>query len=630
MGGPSALASLFAQGLALHEAGRLDEAMGFYGAVLRRDPTHFDALHHLGLIGVQVGKVEEGATFIAQAIAANPNVAAAHINLAMALGGLGRFEAAIQACDRAIVLSPGSVAAHTNRGNALLSLRRPAEALASYERAAVLAPDLGEAQFNRANALRALGRLADAVTAYKAAVALAPDYLPALANLTAVLAELDRFDEAVAACDAAVAAAPNSPEAHTNRAKILSDLKRSEAALASADRALELRSDYAEAHNNRAVALVDLGRPLEALAACGHAIALQPDFADAYSNRGTALYDLGRPDAALESYEAALALAPGHVAAHFNRATSLLALGDLAAGFEAYRWRWRLPSFARRVSPLPWPRWQGERLAGKTILVACEQGFGDALQFIRYAPRLTEAARVTVLARPELLSLFRAMPGIEATGAISEAEAYDFQVPLMDLPHILGTTLETAPGETPYLAADPAKVAVWARRLGPGRGETRVGLVWAGDARWHDPAAFASDRRRSMSLAQLAPLGRAAGARFFSLQKGEPAAQAAASPFPLTDWSAELGDFADTAALITNLDLVITVDTAVAHLAGALGKPVWIASRFAGCWRWLNGREDSPWYPTARIFHQPAPGAWDAVVERLAAELAVFKPASVG
>ncbi|HEX3917704.1 MAG TPA: tetratricopeptide repeat protein [Caulobacteraceae bacterium] len=591
----SALASLLAQGLALHQAGRLTEAMDFYAAVLRREPENFEALHGLGLVGVQGGRPQQGVDLIRKAIAINPDDAAAHVNLALGLTALSQFEAAVAACDRAAALAPGMCEPH----------------------------------FNRANALVALGDAAAALASYEAALAVTPDYLPAHANRAALLAALERYDEAVCACDAAIAIAPQSPEAHSNKSKILSDLKRSEDALASADRALALRGDYAEAHNNRAVALVDLGRPLEAIAACGHAIALTPDLADAYSNRGTALYDLGRPGEARASYDEALALQPGHAAAHFNRATSLLALGDLAAGFDEYRWRWRLPSFANRASPLPWPFWAGEPLPGKTILVHCEQGFGDALQFVRFATRL-EAAQVTVLARPELVTLFRTLPGIEVTGALSPASAFDFQVPLMDLPHRLGTTLQTIPGETPYLFADRSKAGRWAERLRAEGDLTHVGLVWAGHARWHDPAALASDRRRSMALAQLEPLGRVPGVHFYSLQKGEPASQAVAAPFPLTDWTADLADFADTAALVQALDLVITVDTAVAHLAGALGKPVWVLSRFAGCWRWLNGREDSPWYPTARIFHQRAPGAWDEVAARVAAELAVFKPSRVG
>lgn len=231
------------------------------------------------------------------------------------------------------------------------------------------------------------------------------------------------------------------------------------------------------------------------------------------------------------------------------------------------------------------------------------------------------AARVAVLAEQPLASLIRSIPGIEVLTAC-EGE-YDYHSPLMCLPRLFGTTLETIPADVPYLAADPKKVARWAERLSEYEGRTKVGLVWAGNSRKHDPDANAIDRRRSVTLQQFAPLAGIANIQFVSLQKGEPSTQALQPPngMQLVDMTSDLQDFEDTAALITNLDLIITVDTSVAHLAGALAKPVWVLSRFDGCWRWLNGREDSPWYPTARLFHQKTPGAWDEVIARIAAEL---------
>ena len=619
------MSSIFDEGVALHQAGEVDEARRAYESVLARDPAHFDALHLLGVACVQSGETERGAALIERAIGVGPNVVAAHVNLAMALNALGRLDTAIESCDRALALDPDSAGAHANRGNALMALRRFQDALASYDRVVALAPDYAEAHYNRANALRDLSRFGASLASYERAIALRPTYVEALNNRAGVLAALGRTLDALAAYEDAIAVGPDSVEAHANRAKMLNDLWRSEEALAASEQAIAIAPDHADAQNNRAIALHELGRTEAALETWMGVVARRPDHVKAHNNIGMALQTLGRPAEAVAAYDRALTLAPDFSEAHLNRASSLLALGDLARGFEAYRWRWVAPEGPRLKRRLPCPLWEGEDLAGKAIFVHCEQGYGDALQFVRFAPILARtAARVTVMAEPPLVGLLRSIPGIEVTDRVTDEASYDFQTPLLCVPRLLGTTLETIPAETPYLFADPAKAAAWAERL-PARGEAlRVGLVWAGGTRNDAPSLHAIDRRRSIRLEQYARLGDIAGVRFFSLQKDGPAAQARQPPpgLDLIDWTAELRDFVDTAALVTGLDLVITVDTSVAHLAGALGKPVWVLSRFDGCWRWLNGREDSPWYPAARIFHQKAPGDWDEVMARVAAELA--------
>jgi tetratricopeptide (TPR) repeat protein len=615
--------SLFDEGVALHQAGRLDEARACYEAVLSAAPTHFDALHMTGVIALQQGETQRAALLIQRAIGLNPAVALAYVNLAVALNALRRFDAAIESCERALALDPDSAEALSNRGNALLALNHRDAALASYDRVVALRPAYAEGHYNRANALRSLGRLEEAAAAYEQAVALRPDFLEAVVNLGAALDRLRRPREALAAFDAAVAAHPASAAAHSGRAKVLNELVRSEEGLASADRAIALSPNDAEAHNNRGVALHHLGRQHEAIASFELACALRPDYAEAYNNIGIALHDLRRPRDALPHFDRALALGDDFAVAHLNRASALLVLGELRAGFAEYRWRWRVPG-ADRPPSLACPSWEGEDLTDKHVLVHHEQGYGDSLQFIRYAPALVErGARVTVLAPAALVGLFRSLPGVEVTGEVKAGAAFDFQAPLMCLPRVLGTTLETVPAATPYLAADPAKTAHWAARLAAHGDGLRVGLVWAGGLRPNHPASHAIDRRRSVSLGRFAPLADVSGVRFFSLQKDEPAAQAAHPPagMSLIDLTADLRDFGDTAALVANLDLVIAVDTAVAHLAGALGKPVWVLSRYAGCWRWLGDREDSPWYPTARVFHQRAPGDWDEVARRVAAAL---------
>ena len=615
------LQALFGAALAAHRAGRLAEAHAAYEAVLVRAPEHFDALHMLGVVAMQCGDAPRAAALIEQAIEVVPDSAAAHVNLAAARQALGRHAEALASAERALALDFANADAHQNRGNALLALDRATEALGAYERALALRPGDPHAHYNRANALRDLGRLEDAVAGYDAAIALEPGYVEALGNRGAALARLGRLDDALASIDAALAARPTG-EMRRNRGAVLARLARLDEALASYDAALAADPAGAQAHNDRAGVLNDLGRAPEALAAADAAIALDADLADAHNNRGVALYALRRVDEALDAYGRALAIAPQSPEPHYNRSLARLLSGDLAAGFAEYRWR--LDAAAGWRPRAGWPEWEGEPLAGKRLLVVAEQGYGDTLQFIRFVPAAAAlGARVTVLVEPPLTRLLQAsLPGIEVRDRLADTETFDLQVAMLCLPRLLAVALDTIPAGAPYLAAGPAAAGAWARRLAalPGR---KVGLVWAGAARRHDPRAAAVDARRSLSLAQLAPLASVPDVQFVSLQLGEPAAEAREAPagMRLADWTAELADFADTAALVAGLDLVVTVDTAVAHLAGALGRPVWILSRFDGCWRWLQDRDDSPWYPTARLFRQPAPGDWDTVIAGIAAAL---------
>jgi hypothetical protein len=303
--------------------------------------------------------------------------------------------------------------------------------------------------------------------------------------------------------------------------------------------------------------------------------------------------------------------------------------GDFAQGFREFEWR-RPHRQAMRPprSNLP-PRWTGEDPTGRTILLQAEQGLGDVLQFARYATEIVAlGAQVILEVYPPLKRLLASVPGIAQLLTPDDAlpDGVDWHLPMMSAPYVLGTRLETIPATVPYVSPDAKMKAAWERRLAKLPG-LKVGLVWAGDPRRHDPRAHAIDRRRSIALDRLTPLLMVPDVHFVSLQKGVPSAQIgkiAAELQPL-DLMEEVADFADSAALVANLDLVISVDTSVVHLAGALGKPVWILSRFDGCWRWLTGRDDSPWYPTARLFRQTAPGNWDEVIVRVARELAEFQ-----
>ena len=608
-----------------HQAGRLDQAKKLYLKELKFDPDNADALHFLGLLHYQQGDPLQASELIRKALATKPSYAEAHSNLGVALAALGKSDEAIAAYRRAIAIKPDFAEAHNNLGNALAALGKADDAVIAYRSSIAIKPDYADAQHNLGNALTALGKTEDAMAAYRRAVAIKPDFPEAHYNLGNALVKLAKTDEAVATYRRAIAIKPDYADAHDALATALKDANKLDQAADCLRHAITINANVAHWHNNLGFVLKALGKPDEAVGAYHRAIAIKPDYAEAHNNLGIALAALGKVDEAVVAYRRAIAIKPDYADAHGGLSVCLLSLGDLLQGFEEYRWRWKVADFPEKMPTLSCPLWEGEDPSGKDILVYCEQGYGDSIQFVRYiAPLSRNAVRVTVLADQPLVSLFRSIPGIEVPfPCVYDGDEYDYHVPLMCLPRLFGTTLDTIPADVPYLSADPIKVKRWTERLSRYEGKIKIGLVWAGSPRKHDPESNAIDRRRSITLQQFAPLAGMANVQFFSLQKGEPATQALHPPhgMSLVDWTSELDDFEDTAALMTNLDLVISVDTSVVHLAGALAKPVWVLSRFDGCWRWLNGREDSPWYPTARVFHQKAPGAWNEVIERVAAEL---------
>jgi tetratricopeptide (TPR) repeat protein len=474
---------------------------------------------------------------------------------------------------------------------------------------------------NLALALQALGRLDEAAAAYRAALRLDRFFVQGFNNLGNILRRSGQPAEAEQAFRQALALQPERGEIWNNLATALhAQFKLSEAE-AAYRRAIDLKPGLADAHFGLGYVLFDLGRPADSEAACRAGLALRPDSPDGLHGLGNAQFRLGRPEEAETSYRQALSIAPDHAKAHFNLAHLLLQTGRLEAGWHHFEWRAASHGAGRRDFAAP--LWDGRPLAQGTLLVHAEQGLGDTLHFCRYLPRVAARCRLVVEVQRPLHRLIAGMPGIDAVVVRGEAlPPFDAQCPMMSLPRLFGTVLETIPAAIPYLAPDPAEAARWRMRL-TGLPGLRVGLVWAGGVRPDQPELAAVDARRSIGLAPLAPLATVPGVSFLSLQKGPPATQAATPPDGMTlhDFTEELDDFADTAALVEALDLVISVDTSVVHLAGALGKPVWLLNRFDTCWRWLQDRDDSPWYPTLRQFRQTVPGDWASVVAAIAAAL---------
>jgi tetratricopeptide (TPR) repeat protein len=459
------------------------------------------------------------------------------------------------------------------------------------------------------------GRLLEAERGYRRILAADPQASDALHMLGVLAYQTGRNAAAAELIGRAIALHGQNASYHSNLGLALQALGDLESAAASFRRAITLNPDAAAAHNNLGIVLTALGRWDEALACSGKALELQPDFADAHVNIGHVHRQQQNREAAIAQYRTAIRLRPDFAEAHTSLAHALLAGGDFAEGWAEYEWRWQTRSMLPGRRNFTQPQWRGQAGNGRTLLLHAEQGFGDTLQFCRFAAAAAAREfRVILEVQPPLVRLLRGISGVSVIGRGEPLPPFDLHAPLLSLPWALGLTRDGLTGPVPYLQPDPALAAPWRRRLAACTAGLAVGLVWAGS---HRLAHAGIDRRRSIPPALLAPLFQL-HATFVSLQKDGPAMPAG---LPLIDWMPEMTDFADTAALIANLDLVITVDTAVAHLAGGLGKPVWMLNRFDSCWRWLTGRTDSPWYPGLRIYPQPAPADWQTPIASIAGDL---------
>jgi Flp pilus assembly protein TadD len=505
-------------------------------------------------------------------------------------------------------------------GIALAGQGKAEEALAIFRQATQARPDVAQAHHNLGVALAQGSKPTEAADSLRQAIRLQPGYAEAQYNLGAVLGTLGQRDEAIAAYREAVRLRPDYGEAYNNLGLALPEAGKPEEAVVLLRQAVRLRPQAAEGPNNLGLALAELGRFAEAEAAYHEALRLNPRYAEAHANLGNAYKEQGRTQEALACYGLALALAPDAASARYNRSLALLQAGDYERGWAEYEWRWKRPTMPPRHAHKP--RWDGKPLEGRTILLWCEQGLGDAIQFVRYAPLVKARGGSVVLeCPPPLRPLFQACAGVDRL--VAEGESLpdcDVQAPLLSLPGLLGTTLETVPAAVPYLAAEEARVEQWGRLLRQLPG-FKVGIVWQGNPR------FPWDRYRSFPLDCLAPpLAAVDGVRLVSLQKGPGVEQLnrLARRFDVAVLPEELdaaGPFQDTAAVMKGLDLVVTCDTAAAHLAGALGVPAWVALAAVADWRWLQKRADTPWYPTLRLFGQKELGNWAGVFQEMAAAL---------
>jgi tetratricopeptide (TPR) repeat protein len=573
--------------VAAHRSGDLGTAEAGYRAILRAQANNFDATQLLGAVLAARGRNKEAEALLRRAVTLNGNAAAVHNNLGNAIKAQGRVEESLPSYNRAIALDPQYVDAITNRGNVYVELERPDDALADYERALTLQP-------NSANTLLKTAK---------------------------IFFDKQQFDEALVRTDRALALGANTAEAWMRSGNVLFHLDRHREALESYDKVLAINPGDILCAVNRSGSLSALGRPQEALEGLDRALAHNPGDAGALNNKATILKTIGRLDEALETYRVALAANPNDADTQSNYAMTLLLAGDMENGFPAFEHRWRKKANAGKRPELPFPEWGGEPLQGRSILIFAEQGLGDIVQFSRYLPLLKEqGADVGFLVSNRMHQVLReSFPQIRLFNDVQQARTARFDVccAMMSLPLHFRTRLDTIPVAMPYLKTSPERLAHWRDRIGADG--FKVGICWQGNP------FVAIDAGRSFALEAFAPLANLSGVRLISLQKNDGTEQLADCEFPVEtlgdDFDAGRDAFVDTTAVMQSLDLVIAPDTSIAHVAGALGRPVWVALKHVPDWRWMLGRDDSPWYPTLRLFRQTEAGNWQDVFMRIKAAL---------
>lgn len=622
---PGVAGAYYNHGNALLASGRPGEAIASYDHALRLKPEMVEALYNRGNAQAAHGRHEKAVASYRAALAINPRMVDAHNALGGALLHLKRNVEALASLDAALALDASHASALNNRGNTLFALARFGPALASYDQAITAMPDAAEPHDNRGLTLQELGRYEEAVTSHTAAISRNPRFGIAYIRRALAQRQLGRFREALQDADEAIRLDAGSAKAFDCRGVVLNDMGRYDEALLDYRKAIALDPSFAQAHNNMGNVLYDLGRMDDALASLQRAIELRPAFPEAHSNLGLVLQDSRRFEAARAAYDKAIAIRPAYAEAYKRRATLQLLQGDYRNGWTDYETsfhqaRQRNPGPLQDIAP-----WQGQSLQGKSILLSERSGLGDTIQFWRFMPVLVAmGAKVSFLGSGRMFRLLRSSPWpVRLLPARPPGEVFDYRCELWSLPHQLGIGLpeiaSAIADDIPYLSAEPDAMARWASLLPANR--FNIGISWQGNP------SRKIDAGRSIPLQAFRPLADTPGVQLVSLQKNHgleqlqqlPAGMSVVDPGPEFDAGADA--FIDTAGMMAGLDLVISSDTAVVHLAGALGRPTWVGLKWMPEWRWLLDRTDSPWYPTLQLFRQATPGDWDGVFEAMARQL---------
>jgi tetratricopeptide (TPR) repeat protein len=612
--------ALYDAALRHFRSGQLAAAEERCRKALSADPGQADCLHLLGLIHAATDRLEPGIELLAQAIRNNPANPEYFSNLGTLLQRQGKIDEAFKSYDLALKLKPDFVAVWIRLGDLLFQQKRRDESLLTYHHALSLDPDNADAAHKSGMLLLELKRYQEALSRFDLLQSLSPDRADAFYHLGFCLKALNRHEEAAASFQRSLDIDPRQDSAHNELGIALLELNRSDEAVSHFRAALEIRPDFADALNNLGIALKNLGRFDEALLSYDRAIMLKPDYTEAHNNRGNCLDTMRRADEALSSYRKALAVTPDYAAAHWNIAINRLRAGDFKTGWVESEWRWQCAALRLRNREFARPLWLGhEPIEQKRLLLHSDQGLGDALHFCRYVALVaSRGAHVILEIDPPLRELVSSLIGVSSIIATGEAlPDYDYHCPLGSLPLAFDTTLDTIPATVPYVSVGN-NGPDWLTRLGAKK-LPRIGLVWSGNPN------HANDQNRSIALETLLPM-LDVEAQFVSLQKDPRPGNATIlrTRNDILDLGPELESFSDTAALLRHLDLLISVDTSVAHLAGALGRPAWVLLPYVPDWRWLLDREDSPWYPSLRLFRQTQTAEWPSVVQRVKAALQAF------
>ncbi|WP_353432445.1 tetratricopeptide repeat protein [Polynucleobacter sp. MWH-UH23A] len=652
-------------GLVYAAQNRHNDAIKYLSLAAEFNPTDPSIQYNLGKAFASIEDHPSALKHQQKSIELDPRNPAAYLNYANSLSKLSKNQAALDSINQALALQNNYLDAIIVKGSILNKLGDYSSSLDCSKSAIQLDANSSEAWLNQGVSLYNIKQFNAALDSFDKALTINPKYVNALINKGVTLNDMGRFSDGCDVLTMALKLSPNSLDAHYNLGLTLHGLKLHQDALDSFNKAIALKPDYAEAWLNKGVALNNLRRYQDALDSFNKAIALKPDYAEAWSNLGATYFESVKDfDLAMNAYRKALAFKPNYPEAHYNIAAAhhelrqfnlaqdsynlalnlkpdypdaqwnksliYLTLGDYETGWPLYESRWNTSN-----SPLPntyseIPRLKpGVNIEGKKILIWSEQGLGDSIQFSRYIKLLkSQGANITFLAAPQLISLFHSSFDIEISSEIPRPlSQFDYQSPLMSLPYFFGSTLSSIPNQVPYLLVDQNKRSYWNDKL-KGFDLLKVGLVWSGGFRPNQPEVWQINERRNISLETISSLRFASNVEFFSLQKGDPAETELREQknklWPqdnLRIFTDELKDFSDTAALIANLDLIISVDTSTAHLSAALGKPTWLLNRFDSCWRWLNDRVESPWYPSIKLYNQKQSGNWGPVMQKVMSDL---------
>jgi tetratricopeptide (TPR) repeat protein len=611
-----------------YQAGNLQKTVNICKKIVKIQPNNINALNLLGIICYQIKDYDSAIKYSKKLINLNPGNARTYYILGHSMQEKGETDEAITHYQRSLQLDPNFADAYYNLGTILQDNKRYDEAISCYKKSLQLNPNDVDAYYNLARVLQEKEQFDEAITCYKKALQINPNLADAYNNIGTILIENEQFDEALTNCQKAFYLNPNLPDVHNNLGIINKEKGKLDEAIFYCQKALQLDSRFYKAYHNLANIQCKKQQFDKAVTYSQQALEINPNDDEVHVGLGAAFCGKGQLNTGINCYKKAIQINSNNANTHFSMSCAFLLSGDFKQGWQEYEWRWKSKDYLKyncfhKPDDFSQPILKGLDIAGQTVFIYAEQGLGDEIQFIRYVPLVVQlGANVVIECHKELYGLLQSIEGIKHLIVQGEQlPEFDIQCPLLTLPLVFNTTLENIPTKVPYLSVNPILTQKWKDKIQQDNSKLKVGLVWQGNPK------HKNDMNRSIPFNYFSPFSKFTDITFYSLQKGKGSEQSKNLPVGIKfiDLTEEINDFSDTAALIENLDLTISVDTSVVHLAGALGKPIWTLLPFSPDWRWMLTRKDSPWYPTMRLFRQPSPGDWNSVIKKVAEELVYFQ-----